>query len=125
MRIDNLFEHIWELDSLAFLYRKQFRLHKMSGVDSGEHPTLHMRRTGCGARGGMFSHRGCYWVKMFATALASLDYAKPGNPRHSSRRGIMGPGSRSFRNDSYFVTVEFLKSHFQTFPASGPLDKET
>jgi hypothetical protein len=40
MRRDDLFEHIWELDSLTFLYRKQFRLHKMPGVDSGEHPTL-------------------------------------------------------------------------------------
>jgi hypothetical protein len=38
MRIDDLFEHIWELDSLAFLYREQFQLHRMSGVDSGEHP---------------------------------------------------------------------------------------
>ena len=100
MRIDDLFEHIWELDSLAFLYRKRFRLHKMSGVDSGEHPTLCNAENRVRSKRGCLVHRACYWVKMFATALASPDYAKPGNPRHSSRRGIMGPGSRSFRNDS-------------------------
>jgi hypothetical protein len=101
VRIDDLFEHSWELDALVFLYRKQFQLHKMSGDDSGEQSYFaQCGEQGAEQEGRSLVHRGCYWVKMFATALASLTYAKPGSPRHSSRRGIMGPGSRSFRNDS-------------------------
>jgi hypothetical protein len=84
-----------------------------------------MRRTGCGARGEMFGAQGMLLGENVCHCASSLTYAKPGNPRHSSRRGIMGPGSRSFRNDSQLVTVENFKSHFQTFPASGPVDKET
>jgi hypothetical protein len=81
MRIDDLFKHSWELDALVFLYRKQFQLHKMSGVDSGEQSYFaQCGEQGAEQEGRSLVHRGCYWVKMFATALAPSPTPNPAIP---------------------------------------------